>query len=249
MRRRHPHMVAEVDRHLHMAESDSLSNLFKPDRFRSSWLSNWLIGRGFVVIRVAVDVYIYAAVSWLPHVSTGVRESVKELGLHKTGLLAKCKCSHPTWQQTVVNRHLLPFFYILHNNNMPFVYSAFSLLKLAQSALLYILVSLADLLHPSPPQLPGSTHQLTCFKTPWVIKVPLPSLSIARYSFYGWVNRGTIVITHSQGGMVFDEPTGFDGTQTHDLFVVGSPTRLTIQPFQPDINVRIVANLYFWPRP
>ncbi len=49
-----------------------------------------------------------------------------------------------------------------------------------------------------------------------------------QYSFtsvYGWVNRGTIVVSRSPRGMVFDEPAGSCGTRftwTHDI-VVGSP--------------------------
>ncbi len=55
----------------------------------------------------------------------------------------------------------------------------------------------------------------------------LSTIAISVYSqvlIYGWVNRGTIVATCSPHGTLFDEPTGFGGTRTHDL-VVGSPMR------------------------
>ncbi len=58
----------------------------------------------------------------------------------------------------------------------------------------------------------------------------LSTIAISVYRqvlIYGLVNRGTIVVTSSPCGTVFDKPSGFSGTRTHDL-VVGSPNHLTI---------------------
>ena len=73
-----------------------------------------------------------------------------------------------------------------NNNNVQFLYGAFPCRS--QLKLLYILLSLADLLHPSPAQRLGKytaayTHfNLRCHVR--VIQVQMPSLSI-----YGWVNK------------------------------------------------------------
>ncbi len=78
---------------------------------------------------------------------------------------------------------------------MQFLYSAFSCRS--QLKALYILLSLADLLYPSPAQLPGEyipayTLQGTMGN--------LSTIAISVYSqvlIYGWVNRGTLVVTRS----------------------------------------------------
>ncbi len=62
---------------------------------------------------------------------------------------------------------------------MQFLYSTFSLPKLPQSAL--HIIALADLLHPSPAQLPGEYAPTYTLQGTIVTQVPF--LSIARHSF------------------------------------------------------------------
>ncbi len=60
-------------------------------------------------------------------------------------------------------------------------------------------------------------HNITCISRTYHTYIT------SNHVIYGWVNQGTIVVTGSPSGKVFDEPTGLRGSRTHDL-VAGSPT-------------------------
>ena len=73
---------------------------------------------------------------------------------------------------------------------------------------------MADLLPPSPAQLPG---EYTPDHTLQGATGSLGTIAISVYSqvlIYSWVNQGNIVATRSPHGTVFDEPTGLAGLES-----------------------------------
>ncbi len=105
---------------------------------------------------------------------------------------------------------------ICSSYNVQFLYSAFSLLKLGQSALHVYFITpwqtcYTNHLLNSLGSIPGGCiHPLTRFKALRVSKYNCHiCLYAARYSFTAEWNRGTIVATRSPRGTVFNEPTVF----------------------------------------
>ncbi len=116
---------------------------------------------------------------------------------------------------------------------------------------LYILLPLADLLHPSTAQLHGVYTRAYTLQG---ITGNLSTIAISVYCkvlIYGWVNRGIIVVTRSPRGAVFDEITGLRRTQTHelthDMTMSGwKPTLGMILPLPPTQKLVLSVLSYRW---
>ncbi len=132
------------------------------------------------------------------------------------------------------------------NNNI--ICSSYIALFLVKASSKWFTISLADLLHPSPPQLPGK-YTPTYTLQGATGNLSTIAISIARYSFTGEWTRAPLSspIAHARclgffwANWFFFEPTGF-WRDSNPRSCGWESDSLTIRPSQPDKSLVI----YWW---